>query len=192
MGRVGKQISNVSECARRQWAADRALRPPMRSPGRPEPSRAVQWEFWLLIASGVTTVEASNEVGVSWPVASRCCSVTLGACRRSVLTSPRAATSRSMSVRRSRCCAPSSSACVTSPAGSAPTRERSHSSCVATRRRGVGSRLTAPWWRSGRRTRRRSARRPRSSKATTGCVSTSRIGSLEASADPTARPSPAP
>ncbi len=30
------------EGARRQWAADRALRPAMRSPGRPEPSRAVQ------------------------------------------------------------------------------------------------------------------------------------------------------
>ena len=43
----------------------------MRSPGRPEPSRAVQREFWRLIASGVTTVEASEAVGVSWPVGSR-------------------------------------------------------------------------------------------------------------------------
>ena len=57
--------------ARRQWAADRALRPPMRSPGRPEPSRAVQRDFWRRIASGVTTVEAAEAVGVSWPVASR-------------------------------------------------------------------------------------------------------------------------
>ena len=57
--------------ARRQWAADRALRPPMRSPGRPEPSRAVQRDFWQRIASGVTTVEAAEAVGVSWPVASR-------------------------------------------------------------------------------------------------------------------------
>ncbi len=57
--------------ARRQWAADRALRPAMRSPGRPEPSRAVQRDFWRLIATGITTVEAAHEVGVSWPVASR-------------------------------------------------------------------------------------------------------------------------
>ena len=55
--------------ARRQWAADRAMRPPMRSPGRPEPSRAVQREFWRLIASGVTTVQSAERVGVSAPVA---------------------------------------------------------------------------------------------------------------------------
>lgn len=71
MGRSGQQMPAVPEGGRRQWAADRALRPPMRSPGRPEPSRAVQREFWRLIASGVTTVEAAEGVGVSWPVASR-------------------------------------------------------------------------------------------------------------------------
>jgi IS30 family transposase len=43
----------------------------MRSPGRPEPSRAVQREFWRLIATGVTTVEASAGVGVSVPVGTR-------------------------------------------------------------------------------------------------------------------------
>lgn len=43
----------------------------MRSPGRPEPSRTVQRDFWRLIASGITTLEAAGEVGVSWPVASR-------------------------------------------------------------------------------------------------------------------------
>jgi IS30 family transposase len=43
----------------------------MRSPGRPEPSRAVQREFWRLIATGITTVEAAEAVGVSWPVGSR-------------------------------------------------------------------------------------------------------------------------
>jgi IS30 family transposase len=37
----------------------------MRSPGRPEPSRAVQREFWRLIASGITTVQAAEAVGVS-------------------------------------------------------------------------------------------------------------------------------
>lgn len=57
--------------ARRQWAADRALRAPMRSPGRPEPSRAVQRMFWRLIAEGVRTEEAAVRVGVSAPVATR-------------------------------------------------------------------------------------------------------------------------
>lgn len=56
---------------RRQWAADRALRPPMRSPGRPEPSRAVERAFWRLVASGVTSEDAAAEVGVSTPVGTR-------------------------------------------------------------------------------------------------------------------------
>ncbi len=43
----------------------------MRSPGRPEPSRAVQREFWRLIATGVTTVQAAEGVGVSAPVGIR-------------------------------------------------------------------------------------------------------------------------
>ena len=65
------KLERVSEGVRRQWAADRALRPAMRSPGRPEPSRAVQREFWRLIATGITTVEAALRVGVSWPVGAR-------------------------------------------------------------------------------------------------------------------------
>jgi IS30 family transposase len=71
MGRGKKRLPEAPVGARRQWAADRALRPPMRSPGRPEPSRAVQRDFWRLIASGVTTVEAAEAVGVSWPVGVR-------------------------------------------------------------------------------------------------------------------------
>lgn len=66
-----KKTSDVPKGLRRQWRADRALRPPMRSPGRPEPSRVVQRQFWRLIATGVTTVEASLAVGVSWPVGAR-------------------------------------------------------------------------------------------------------------------------
>ena len=65
------KLERVPEGARRQWAADRALRPSMRSPGRPEPSRAVQRDFWRLIATGITTVEAARDVGVSWPVGVR-------------------------------------------------------------------------------------------------------------------------
>ena len=71
MGRPRKQMPPAPAGGRRQWAADRAMRAPMRSPGRPEPSRAVQREFWRLIATGVTTVEASAGVGVSWPVGAR-------------------------------------------------------------------------------------------------------------------------
>ena len=57
--------------ARRQQQADRALRPAMRSPGRPMPSRRVEREFWRLIAQGKRTEDAALEVGVSWPVGSR-------------------------------------------------------------------------------------------------------------------------
>ena len=64
-------MPQVPDGARRQWAADRAMRAPMRSPGRPEPSRAVQREFWRLIATGVTTVQAAEGVGVSSPVGIR-------------------------------------------------------------------------------------------------------------------------
>ncbi len=71
MGHGKKQMLEVPASARRQWAADRALRPPMRSPGRPEASRAVQRDFWRAIASGVTTAEVSAAVGVSWPVGSQ-------------------------------------------------------------------------------------------------------------------------
>ena len=71
MGGPRKQMPQEAAGARRQWAADRAMRAPMRSPGRPEPSRAVQREFWRLIATGITTVEVSARVGVSWPVGAR-------------------------------------------------------------------------------------------------------------------------
>ncbi len=43
----------------------------MCSPGRPEPSRAVQREFWRLIATGITSAEAALTVGVSVPVGTR-------------------------------------------------------------------------------------------------------------------------
>ena len=70
---MGQEKIRESLGMRGQWAADRALRSPVRSPGRPEPPRAVQREFWRLIASGVTTAQASEFLGVSWPVATRWC-----------------------------------------------------------------------------------------------------------------------
>jgi hypothetical protein len=56
---------------RRQKAADRALRPALRSPGRPPPRREVEREFWRRIATGVTSEDAAAAVGVSGPVGSR-------------------------------------------------------------------------------------------------------------------------
>src|SRR5690625_1279674 len=71
MGQSRKPLGEVPVGAGGQWAAVRALRPPMRSPGRPESSRAVQRDFWRLMASGVATVEAAEAVGVSAPVGVR-------------------------------------------------------------------------------------------------------------------------
>lgn len=70
-GRSSKRSEAAPIGVRRQWAADRALRAPMRSPGRPEPSRAVERAFWRLIATGVTSEDAGAEVGVSTPLATR-------------------------------------------------------------------------------------------------------------------------
>src|SRR3954462_1483753 len=56
---------------RRQQQADRALRPAMRSPGRPMPARHVERAFWRLIAQGKRTEEAALQLGVSTPVAVR-------------------------------------------------------------------------------------------------------------------------
>lgn len=70
-GDWSKKTSDAPVELRRQWRADRALRPPMRSPGRPAPSRAVQRQFWRLIATGITSAEAALAVGVSVPVGSR-------------------------------------------------------------------------------------------------------------------------
>jgi transposase, IS30 family len=66
-----KKTSDAPEGARRQWRADRAVWPAMRSAGRPEPSRAVQRQFWRLIAMGITSAEAAVAVGVSVPVGTR-------------------------------------------------------------------------------------------------------------------------
>jgi IS30 family transposase len=61
----------VSSGGRRQRYADRAIRPRLRSPGRPPPSRGVERAFWRLIARGVSSEDAAVAVGVSTPVGSR-------------------------------------------------------------------------------------------------------------------------
>jgi hypothetical protein len=104
-GGLEQKTSDVPEGVRRQWRADRALRPAMRSPGRPEPSRAVQRQFWRLIATGITSAEAALAVGVSVPVGTRWFRHAGGMPPIS-LAEPTAATCPSRSVRRSRSCAP--------------------------------------------------------------------------------------
>ena len=56
---------------RRQVQADRAVRPAMRSPGRPAPVRQVEREFWRRIGEGLRTEDAAAAVGVSTPVGTR-------------------------------------------------------------------------------------------------------------------------
>jgi len=56
---------------RRQRASDRAVRPAMRSPGRPYPPRHVEQEFWRRIAEGMGSEDAAVAVGVSAPVGTR-------------------------------------------------------------------------------------------------------------------------
>jgi len=56
---------------RRQQAADRAVRPRLRSPGHPKFQRPVETAFWDAIAKGLLPEEAATAAGVSQPVGSR-------------------------------------------------------------------------------------------------------------------------
>ena len=56
---------------RRQQAADRAVRQPLRSPGAPPHQREMQRLFWIEIAKGVLPAEAAIAVGGSQPVGQR-------------------------------------------------------------------------------------------------------------------------
>jgi IS30 family transposase len=56
---------------RRQQAADRAIRPKLRSPGHPKFTRHVEVAFWEQIAKGLLPIEAAAVIGVSQPVGQR-------------------------------------------------------------------------------------------------------------------------
>jgi IS30 family transposase len=56
---------------RRQQAADRAVRPKMRSPGHPPFDRELERLFWIEIAKGLLPAEAALAVGASQPVGQR-------------------------------------------------------------------------------------------------------------------------
>ena len=161
LSRTELEFAEDTHAVRALWAAaPKAVALVRRGSGTSSRRRQPRWR---LIASGVTTVEASEAVGVSWPVGSRWFRHA-AACRRSVWTSPRAAVCRSLSVRRSRCCALRRSACARSPAGSDVTRGRSLVTCAGMPRPVPTGETIALWWRSGRRSRLRSVRKRRSSR----------------------------
>lgn len=56
---------------RRQQAADRAIRPKLRSPGHPKYQRHVEVAFWEQIAKGLLAEEAAGVVGVAQAVGAR-------------------------------------------------------------------------------------------------------------------------
>lgn len=56
---------------RRQQAADRAVRPKLRSPGHPKYQRHVEATFWDEIAKGLLAEEAAGVIGVAPAVATR-------------------------------------------------------------------------------------------------------------------------
>ena len=56
---------------RRQQAADRAIRPKMRSPGHPKFQRHVEVAFWEQVANGLLAEEAAGVIGVAQAVGAR-------------------------------------------------------------------------------------------------------------------------
>ncbi|WP_103535834.1 IS30 family transposase [Streptomyces sp. SM11] len=56
---------------RRQQAADRAVRPKLRSPGHPKFQRHIEAEFWDEISKGLLAEEAAGVIGVAPAVATR-------------------------------------------------------------------------------------------------------------------------
>lgn len=90
---VKREVSPTPVAARRHGAADRTLRPAMRSPGQLQHTRAVQRQFWRLIARSLSTEGAALVVSVSTPVASEW-SRHATRCLRSVSMSPPADTCR--------------------------------------------------------------------------------------------------
>src|SRR5690625_4493297 len=53
------------------WLKAITGRDPMISPGQPSTRRGLEREFWKLIATGLSSEDAAEEVGVSGPVGSR-------------------------------------------------------------------------------------------------------------------------
>ena len=138
---------------RRQQQADRALRPAMRSPGRPMPARHVEREFWRLIAQGHSTEKAAFEIGVSVPVGSRWFRHA-GGMPPLRLAEP-AGRYLSFQEREELALLKARNLGVSmrSPGSCTEIPARSHASCAVTLPPGAANSITALRWRSGKRRR---------------------------------------
>ena len=174
----------------RAW--EKAGRARMRSPGRPPVGRIDhrRW-FWEAIARGDTSVEAAAFAGSQGRSASGGF-VRVAGCRRSPWTRRRRGICALPSARTLPCCAPRAKACARSPGRSGARRRRSRGNCAAMPRRAAGAWTTGRRWRSGMPSSAPSARRPPSSRSTTGCVSTWPSVCRARCAGPTARRCPDP
>lgn len=118
---------------RRQQAADRAVRPKLRSPGHPKFQRRVVVVFWEQIAKGVLPEQASETAGVAQAVGARWFHNAGGMPPFDLSFTP---TGRYLSFaerRRSRCSGRRTRACVRSPGRSVAIQERSLESSGVTR-----------------------------------------------------------
>src|SRR5690606_6974958 len=71
-GRRNALLGGVVMKKRVRRASDRALRPPMKSPGRPTAGRREnRQQFWQGIARGLSSEQAAVEAGLSQPVGTR-------------------------------------------------------------------------------------------------------------------------
>ena len=119
---------------RKRRPADRALRPAMRSPGRPPGwRRKYRQRFWEAIAGGLSSEEASVAAGLSPAVGTRWFRQS-GGMPLFAFARCWAATCRSLSEKRSPSSVPRAVGCVRSLDNSIVPRRRSRGSCVATRR----------------------------------------------------------
>ena len=134
----------------------------MRSPGRPSTSRREdRVRFWRRSPGADERGRGGSgrRVAGRWR---RGGSGRLAGCRRSRWPRCRGATCRSLSGRRSRCCAPKRQGCARSPAGWVARRRRSRGSCAATHRLAVTRleyRASIAQWQAERR-----AQRPKVAK----------------------------
>ena len=118
--------------ARKVRRADRALRPAMRSPGRPPVGRREHRErFWEGIAGGLSSEDAGVAAGVSPVVGSRWFRENGGMAPFSFVPVSGRYLSL-LSERRSLFSTPVTVGCVRSPASWADHRRRSHVNCAAT------------------------------------------------------------
>ncbi len=162
---------------RRQKRADRAMRPTLRSAGRPPPRRKVERELWRRIAGGLTSEDAAAAVGVSGPVGTRWFRHGGGMSPTS-LAEP-SGRYLSFAEREEIALLRAQDYGVREIARRiGRDASTSHPSCVAMPLLAPVSAVIGPRWHSGRPSRLPSVPRPPSSPPTTGCGTTSKTDCL--------------